>query len=81
MIEKKTWEEFRDVGLLWFVNTLLHIFGWAIVFDFQKDGTVEVYPVRTKFRGFSEENNTQGYIALSDYLKENAATLSDEARS
>ena len=24
MIEKKTWKEFRDSGLLWFVNTILH---------------------------------------------------------
>jgi len=31
MIRKKTWEEFRDTGLFWFINMILHAFGWAIV--------------------------------------------------
>ena len=30
-MEEKTWKEFRESGLLWFVNTILHLFGWAIV--------------------------------------------------
>lgn len=28
---EKTWEDFRESGLLWFINTILHVFGWAIV--------------------------------------------------
>lgn len=31
MVNKKSWNEFRNSGLLWFTNTILHMFGWAIV--------------------------------------------------
>ena len=31
MIKKKTWEEFRKTGLLWFVNVIIHVFGWAML--------------------------------------------------
>lgn len=27
MVKKKTWQEFRKTGLLWFMNTILHAFG------------------------------------------------------
>lgn len=30
MIERKSWEEFRNAGLLWWINMILHTFGWAI---------------------------------------------------
>ena len=30
MIIEKSWEEFRDSGFLWWVNMILHTFGWAI---------------------------------------------------
>ena len=32
-VTKKTWTEFREIGLLWFINTILHMFGWAIVVE------------------------------------------------
>ena len=31
MVDKKTWREFRDSGFLWWINMILHTFGWAIV--------------------------------------------------
>ena len=34
MLTKKSWNEFREVGLLWFVNRILHLFGWAICVDY-----------------------------------------------
>ncbi|WP_207733339.1 hypothetical protein [[Clostridium] symbiosum] len=37
MIERKSWEEFRNAGLLWWINMILHTFGWAITVDL-KDG-------------------------------------------
>ena len=37
MINKKTWEEFRDSGLLWFVNTILHMFGWGIAVEVERN--------------------------------------------
>lgn len=29
MIKRKSWEKFRESGLLWFVNRSLHLFGWG----------------------------------------------------
>lgn len=81
MIERKTWKEFRDLKLLWFVNTILHLFGWAIVVVPDDNGNIrDAYPARVKFRGFSEESNTKGYIGLSEYMKENAEQLLKEAK-
>ena len=81
MVERKTWKEFRDSKLLWFVNTILHAFGWAIVVILDDNGDIrDVYPTRVKFRGFSEETNTSGYIGLSEYMKENAEQLLKEAK-
>lgn len=80
MINKKTWEEFRESKLLWFVNTILHTFGWAIIVEVNDDMVSEVYPARVKFRGFSEKINTEGYIGLSEYMKENCEELLKEAK-
>ena len=75
MIEYKTWEEFRNTGLMWFVNTTLHMFGWALVYDTESK---TVYPARCKFRGFSEDVNTDGYKKVSSYLKQNIEELAKE---
>lgn len=80
MVERKTWEEFRDSKLLWFINTILHTFGWAITIDIDDNKIVDAYPARVKFRGFSEKINTEGYIGLSEYMKENCEELLKEAR-
>lgn len=81
MIKQKTWEEFRECKLLWFINTILHTFGWAIAYDYAEDGTIsDVYPARVRFRGFSEKINTDGYIGISEYLVENADELLKEAK-
>lgn len=58
------WEEFRSSGLLWFINMNLHIFGWNIVVAKDKGKIESVYPVRTKYCGFSEKSNNKGYDAL-----------------
>lgn len=82
MITRKTWAEFRKSGLLWWINMILHTFGWAIVVETSKDDPdkiIEAYPARVKFRGFSEKNNTKGYIQVSEYMKSNSEELSKEA--
>lgn len=80
MIDKKTWEEFRQCGLIWFVNVILHTFGWALVLDIDDNGEINnCYPARVKFRGFDVDTNTKGYIAISKYLKNNINDLTDEA--
>lgn len=82
MVTRKSWEEFRKSGLLWWINMLLHTFGWAIVVEIAEDNTdkiTNVYPARVKYRGFSEPNNTKGYIQVSKYMKSNCEELLKEA--
>lgn len=82
MVDKKSWKEFRDSGMLWWINMILHTFGWAIVVDIDDNGEIlNCYPARVKFRGFAEKNNTEGYIKVSKYLVENITDLKEEAES
>lgn len=69
--------EFRETGLLWWVNRTLHLFGWAIVVEVEADGqTVKrVFPARCKFRGFAEEAEDRGFRRLTTYMKEQGAEL------
>lgn len=79
MVNKKSWNEFRDIGLLWWINMILHTFGWAIVVQIDDNGKVtDVYPARVKFRGFDETSNTQGYQKISKYLKESIKDIEEE---
>ena len=81
MVEEKSWKELIESGLLWWINKSLHLFGWAIVVEIDEHGEIRrAYPARVKYRGFDENTNTQGFIILSDYLKENAEQLSKESR-
>ena len=81
MVERKSWKEFRENGLLWFINSILHMFGWAIIVVIDKDTNEikEVFPARVKFRGFSEECNTEGYAKVTNFLKGNIDELYGEA--
>lgn len=81
MIEEKSWKEFRDSGLLWWVNSLLHVFGWALVAFFEDEELVRVVPARTNSRGFTEETNTTGYIKVSKYMVDNASDLLEESEN
>ena len=83
MIKRKTWTEFRDCGLLWWINRILHTFGWSIVYEVdsnsEKNEVIDVYPARVKFRGFSEKTETKEFIEITKYMKENADELLKEA--
>jgi len=88
MITKKSWNEFRKSGLLLFINQILHVFGWAIVFDFEEydketdDGIIkDVYPARVKFRGFDNNSVSKSYVKITEYMNENIKELMDEAKS
>ena len=82
MADKKTWEEFRECGMLWWVNMILHTFGWAICVVVNDDGEItDAYPAKVKFRGFDEKSNTEGYIKVSEYIKENAEQLVNDAKA
>ena len=79
MINKKSWKEFQSSGLLWYVNNLLHLLGWAIVFEVNKhDEITNVYPARVKFRGFDKKSTEEGYVKVTNYLKDNIDKLKKE---
>ncbi len=88
MVTRKDWNEFRKSGLLLFINQILHVFGWAIVFDFEAydketdDGIIkDVYPARVKFRGFEADSVSKSYVKITEYMNENIKELLDEAKS
>ena len=81
MVRKISWEEFRNSGMLWWINMILHTFGLAIVYEMEDGNVTEVYPARTKYRGFSEKDNTDGYKKVSKYINDNASDLMKESRS
>lgn len=82
MVTKKTWEEFRESGLLFLANQFLQIFGWSIVVSLDNtDNITDVYPARTKYRGFSEAAVDRGYRNATRYLKENIDELLEEVDS
>lgn len=50
--------------------SILHTFGRAIAVNVDDSGEItEAYPVRAKFRGFADKNNSEGYIKVSQYFK------------
>jgi hypothetical protein len=58
---RKTWKDFEKAGMLWFVNRLLHIFGWVIVISENEDACfIEAWPARTTMLGFELEVDEAG---------------------
>lgn len=72
MIKTITGKEFRESGALWFVNSILHLFGMAITWNPETD---ELKALVVKFRGFDLENNDSGYKKLTEYMRENVEEL------
>lgn len=82
MITRMSWEDFRATGMLWFANRLLHVFGIALVLEFDDSGTcISAYPARCRFRGFSEETESDGFVRVSKYMTHASGDLLDEATS
>jgi hypothetical protein len=96
MIEKITWNEFKDSGMLWFVNRMLHIFGLAIIFEYSvspieynidetiknvsKEVLVNIYPARVKFRGFETEVESANFIKVTEFMNKYSEELLKEAK-
>ena len=79
-VELRTWLEFKEQGFLWFINSILHVFGWTIAIEEELySGEIVARVYRTKFRGFPEETNTRGYALIAKYMKNNADAIYDEA--
>lgn len=82
MVTEKSWEDFRNTGLLLYINQILHVFGWAIVFEIDEEkGFTRVYPARVKFRGFSNESVSKSYSKISKFMHENSEELLKESES
>lgn len=81
IMRKKTWNEFRDSKMLWFINRTIHLFGWAICVEIIDGDIVEVFPARVKYRGFSEESEAEGFATLTEHIRDNIYDLVDEAKS
>ena len=82
MVDQKTWEEFQSTGLLWLVNTFLHTFGWTLMTQVDDDGNIiGGVPCRTDYRGFTTDINDEGYLKVTDWLKENIDMLEEDVES
>lgn len=82
MLDQKTWKEFQSTGLLWLVNTFLHTFGWTLMAQVDDDGNIiGGVPCRTDFRGFTTDINDEGYLRVTDWLKENIDMLEGDVES
>ena len=76
MIEKMDLKEFRDSGMIWYINQQLHLFGMALALEYDDDNNIiDFYPVKCKFRGFSNDVSDKGYNNLTKYLKDNVDEL------
>ena len=85
MIEEESWDTFRASGLVWWVNRILHTFGWALVFevenpeaDYDDQIVTRCYPARCRFRGFSEESETRGFAKLTAHIEETLPRLKED---
>lgn len=81
--EEKSWEEFRDTGLLFLVNQFLHAFGWAITLQSERDENKNIvvkraFPARVKFRGFDRANSDKGYFRVSKYMRDYGSEIYSE---
>jgi len=80
MVKEKSWQEFRNTGLVLFINQILHVFGWALTFETDEKGNaIRCYPGRVKFRGFSNDLVDINYKKIAKYMHENSKELMKEA--
>ena len=69
MKHKEAWLKFKNCGLLWLVNGLLHHMGYVIGFEYEDDELVGVYPVQSKYTGFTEQVERNGRLDLGEHLE------------
>lgn len=74
-VKEITGKEFRESGALWFVNSILHLFGMALTYNPETD---ELKASVVRFRGFTENINDAGYKNLSNYLLSNIKEIEEE---
>ena len=68
----KLFDEFRETGLLMFVNIFLQIFRWSIVIEYNPiDNSYKMYPKKVNFAGFTEESQDRNFEKIWKYMKNN----------
>jgi len=72
-------EEFRKTGLLLLLNQFLHIFGFALVAEYDDNNLFSrIYIARVASRGFGEDATSKAYISVSEYMVNSAKELLKE---
>jgi hypothetical protein len=80
--EKSGWLEFRESGMLWWVNRIIHTFGWSITCNIDAAGNLlGVYPKKVSYRGFSETDEDEGFIKISKHMVDNVDRFRDVTNS
>lgn len=77
IIETKTWAEFRDCKLLWWVNRTIQLFGWVIIVEQNDEGVViGAHPARW----FDQEFEGEAYKVLTEHIAANRDRLLDDVK-
>ena len=75
---------FVDTGLLVFVNSFLHVFGFALAYEKDDDGKINedkgLMILRVPYRGFSEKSMSNAYIKISKFMVNWSKELLEEAK-
>lgn len=81
-LREATWQEFKESGLLWWVNRGLHLFGWALVYESpeESDTILRMYPARCSYRGFPGDVDDTGFRDVTRHLAENMQRLLKDSR-
>lgn len=71
--ELKDANEFIESKWLWWINRILHTFGWVIVGHYNDKEEFTHFSVRknTPYRGFNEDAEEQGYEKTAKWLENN----------
>lgn len=81
--QKKVAEEFRESKWLWWINRILHTFGWVIVYHYD-DITNELQYISVakniEFRGFGSESDDIGYEYVGKWLENNIKEANEKAK-
>lgn len=82
-LKESSWRSFLDSGMLWWANRILQPMGWVIVVveDEDTNTITEVYPARTRYRGFSRDLDEEGFTRVSRWMKNTGAELLDDVTS
>lgn len=68
------WQEFRNAGMLWWVNRILHSFGWSIFIELDDESQISsVYPERSKWLGFPDGVNEECLEKFKAHIKSDDA--------